>query len=132
MFTNLSKTAKIMMAATVAVCFVLLILGVILITLLENDFKPLLYSVGIAVGCFHSVIKIILLEKTINKTLEMDKETASGIVKLHFFGRYFLTILILVVVAVFRDKSSLIGTIVGILSLQIAAYVTNIVLKKYD
>jgi len=138
---GMSKTAQIMMTAVVSVCFVLLILGLLVINFIYQFEKSLLYAAGIMIGCVHSLIKVVLLEKSISRTLDIgetggnsehDAKRASNIAYLHYVGRFVLTGAVFVLVIIFPGIFGLFGAIIGVLSLQAAAIVTNAVLQKQE
>ena len=129
-FSGLSRTARVMIAWVVAVCILLLAAGLAIIHWLYPFEKSLPFLAGLALGCVHSAVKVALLEKSLLRTMEMGKEGAVNTGRLHFFGRYALTGVVLVIAALSRGYIGLVGTITGILSLQIAAYITNNILRN--
>lgn len=136
--SKLSKTAQIMLTADVAVCFVLMILGLLVINLIYRFEGSLPYAAGIMIGCIHSLIKIVLLEKSINRTLDIsangehEAKKASGIAYLHYVGRFVLTGAVFALVIIFPSIFGLFGAIIGVLSLQAAAIAANIILQKKE
>ena len=131
---GLSKTARIMIAATVVICLALLAAGLAVINLVGavSEFeKPLPFAAGLALGCAVSVIKIILLEKSIKLTLDIgEKSKAAPIGSLLYLARFALTGAVLVLAFIFHGIFGRIGAVAGILSMQLAAYTANIFLKK--
>ena len=132
MFDNLSKTAKVMMVSVVAICCVLLVLGLLVIFFVHPFEAPLLFTTGIFLGCVHSAVKVALLEKSITALVDMEKDAAKATAKLHFFGRFLITLALFAVVIIFSDVFGLIGAAIGALSLQFSAYTTNIVLNRQE
>ena len=149
LFSNLSKTAKIMILSSVAVYFVLLILGLIILNAAAyfNIFgdsieieKNLPYALGLALGVVHSVVKIIMIEKAMIKIAdkietadENGKKHAKNMGQLYYFGRFFITIAVLVVGALPAVPFiGFLGTIVGIFSLRFAAYLTSAIEAKIE
>lgn len=130
LFDNLSKTSKLMLAAIAAVCLALLLLGLLVTTWIFPFEKPSAFAAGIIVGCLHSMLKVILLEKSINQTLDMEKERAASFSHLHTMGRYVLTIAVFAAVILYPNVFGLFGAIIGVVSLQLAAHITNRMLKK--
>ena len=140
---NLSKTAKIMILSSVAVYFVLLVLGLIILNLAAyfNIFgdrieveKNLPYALGLALGSIHSIVKIIMIEKAITKIADTDdKKHAKNMGQLYYFGRFVITIIVLVVGALPGIPFiGLFGTIVGVFSLRFSAYITTFIEIKTE
>lgn len=131
---NLSDTAKIMIASAAVICLIFLGAGLIVINAFEavaGIEQSLPYAAGLALGGVCSVIKIILLEKSINMTLDAEKKSkAAPFGSLLFMARFLLTVGILVIAFVFPHIFGRIGVVLGILSMQFSAYSTNFFLKK--
>jgi len=132
LFSNLSKTAQIMMKSAAAICLAFFVLGLLVIILIYPFEGILPYATGIALGCVHSIIKIILLEKSLSKTMDLDKKIASNIAFFHYIGRIVLTVAVFALVILFPGVFGLFGAIIGVVSLQFSAYVTNIILKRQE
>ena len=135
--SNLSETARIMMAAVLVICFALLVLGLVVINILYQFFdiqleKNLPFITGMVFGCLHSVIKVVLMEKSLDKIATAEKESAKAVGILLYMGRMVLTIAVLALAVLFRDIFGWVGTIAGVLSLQLSAYAANIVLIRRE
>lgn len=140
---GLSKTAKIMILSVAGVCVVFLIAGLIVINLVDfvaKFEKALPFVIGIELGCIVSVLKIVMLEKSINFTLDMgEKSAAAGKTKVKAAGpfgmlfymlRFMLTVAVLAFAFIRPDICGRFGVILGILSMQFSGYAANIILKK--
>jgi len=121
-----------MLKADAAVCFALLLIGLSVIFFVYEFEGPGQFALGLLVGCIHSLAKIVLLEKSIMGTLGREKENARNHAVLHFFGRYFLTVAVFVVVVLFNGVFGLFGALAGVLSLQVAAHIANRALRDRD
>jgi hypothetical protein len=119
-----------MALSAVVICFVLLIIGLVIINFVYPFEGSLSFAAGIGIGCIHSVAKIILLEKSISKTLNLEKQNATNMERLHYMGRYFLTAAVFAVVILLRQYFGIIGAVVGVLSLQLSAYAASFILNK--
>ncbi|MCL1805887.1 MAG: hypothetical protein FWG28_07825 [Clostridiales bacterium] len=126
---GLSRTTRVMLMWVVAVCVALLAAGLLLIRFAYpfEGYRP--FIAGLAIGCAHSLAKAVLLEKSLSHIIDMQKEGAESIGRLHFIGRYLITAAVFVVVILSRGFFGFFGTIAGVLSLQIAAYITGHLLK---
>lgn len=138
LFSNLSKAAKIMFASATVICIVLLVLGLIAINLIDwfYDFrieKNLPYVTGIMLGYVHSVIKLIMLEKSLNGIINTpEKEKAENIGRLLYMARFLFTGVVLAFAFIFPNICGPMGTVLGVLSLQISAYTANFFLIKSE
>jgi len=144
LFSNLSKTAKIMILSAIAVYFVLLIVGLVILNLLDyfNIFgdtfeveKSLPYTLGLtAGGLMHSIIKIIMIEKALNQAADTeDKKHAKNMGQLYFFGRFIITIIVLVIGAIPAVPFiGFFGTVVGVFSLRLSVYITTAIEIKTE
>ena len=83
------------------------------------DFLPFL--LGILLGSATSIIKVFLLERTVDNALSMKKERAGSYVSFHHILRLLLTGLVLFMGAVV-PQISLWGVAAGILAFQLAVY----------
>ena len=133
---NLSKTAKIMILSSVAVYFALLAAGLIILNLAAyfNIFgdafeieKNLPYILGLTLGLIHSVVKIVMIEKAVIKIADTEeKKQAKNMGQLYYFGRFIITIAVLVLGALPAVPFiGFFGTVVGVFSLRIAVYITT-------
>ena len=96
-------------SALILICFV-------------KTFLP--YILGLLIGTMLAIAKLILMEKAINKSLNMPPKTAEKYIYAQYMLRYLFTGLILFFVI--RNSSiSTIGFLVGLCSLQISAYMTG-------
>ena len=109
----------------------LLMLG-LLVTLIIYPFEaPLPYALGLTLGCLLSLGKVILLEKALDRSLDAGEEkSAKNYAHFQSILRYLLTIAVLLVVVLFPRVFGLFGVILGVLSLQISAYITGAIVKK--
>ena len=129
-FSALSRISKVMTMWVIAVCLALLSAGLLAIHVIYPFEESLPFIAGVILGCLHSVIKVALLEKSLNRVINMEKDGAESVGRLHFIGRYFLTAAVFIIVILSRGYIGLFGTILGVLSLQIAAYITGHIMKN--
>ncbi len=83
---------------------------------------------GLFVGVVFSILKLILIEKTIEKSLKMDKNKATLYTSFNFILRYVLTAFVLIIVLLNKEEISFIATVLGVIVLQPATYIVG--LKK--
>ena len=129
-FLGLSKTA-IVMCACLAFLFVLTwMIGLILIFFVYPFEGVLPFTVGLLTGVLLSMAKVVLLEKALMKALDMGDASAKNYANLQAMLRYVGTAAVLVCAIFFTEIFGLIGIICGVLSLQVSAYLTTLVLKR--
>ena len=131
-YKRLSRTTRVMFAVEGLVFLFLLAVGLTLIGCVDaiRRFEgPLAFSVGLLSGCALSAVKIVLLEKTLTRAVDMG-EQAKNYATLHATLRYFGTIIVLAPAVIFRGAFGVIGVVAGLLSLQLAAFATSLAIKK--
>lgn len=117
---NVSKIAKKMIQTILIIAAVAVIVSIIYYQSLE--FLPFLYGVG--VGALSSVIKVILLDRAVDKAVTMEKKEAQRYVTKQHFLRMIISAVALLLGA-FIDGISLWGVVLGVLSYQLGAYGTR-------
>lgn len=129
---KISETAAIMCIAIGALFILLMAVGLTVAILIYPFENPGHYALGLMTGCLLSEVKVVLLEKSIDRSADMNGGVAQGYASLMAILRYVLTVAVLLLVFFFREVFGLIGTITGILSLQAAAYITGHIVKKMN
>ncbi|GMQ57688.1 hypothetical protein AN1V17_20830 [Vallitalea sediminicola] len=81
----------------------------------------LAYGKGLALGGIFSILKLKLMEVTFKKALSKPPNDARRYANFHYFLRYLLTILVLVVGAL-EPTINLVGVIISLVSVKLAAY----------
>ncbi|MGI6562579.1 MAG: ATP synthase subunit I [Clostridia bacterium] len=114
---KLSDLAKRMIWTILIIGFVFIIGSVIYYRSL--DFLPFFF--GVSLGSVVSIVKVFLLDNTVNKALSMDKTGAGKYVSLQYFIRFFLTGVVLYIGAVVPDIN-LWGVAAGVIAFQLATY----------
>ncbi|MCL2202133.1 MAG: hypothetical protein FWB75_09225 [Oscillospiraceae bacterium] len=96
-----------------------------------RSIEALYFAFGVVLTSGLNAIKVFLLERTVNRTLDMDDPNTGGnYVKLQYLLRYFLTAVVLALVAlvqIFADPPfiNVIGAILGIFTLQISVIIVR-------
>ena len=83
------------------------------------DFLP--FALGAMLGVAVNVLKVIMLDRTVGKAVQMQKETVSGFIRFQHFMRFLLTGAVFAVAAL-APFISIWGAAAGILTLQLALY----------
>lgn len=89
----------------------------------------LAFFLGFLLGTGFSILKLILLEKTIDKAMEMPQEKAVSYTRLHYTLRYILTGAVLLIASL-REDISLIAVIIGLIILRPAIYLVALKEKR--
>ena len=84
------------------------------------------WALGIIVGTLVSVLKVFLLERTLNKAVDMSPEDAKNYTRSRYTFRMVLRILVLVA-SIKIHFIDVIGVIVGLLLVQPAVYIVNFI-----
>lgn len=119
---KISDTSKQIIVTTIALFFI--VFGIA--TFVVSNVKSFL--IGLTFGTVFSILKLILLEKTLSKAMDMTGSKAINYTRIHYTLRYFLTFIVLLI-AVFRDFH-IIGVIIGVLLTIPAIYIVNFKNKK--
>ena len=90
----------------------------------------IMFLIGLLFGSIFSILKIILLEKTLNKAIDMEKSKAINYTRFNYVLRYFLTFLVLIIAVYRRDIMDLFGVIIGLILTRPAIYFVNLINKK--
>ena len=128
-FSRLSPTAKVMCIVEGILFIILLIAGYNIYFFIYPFERPLPYTVGLMTGCSLSAAKIILLERTISRAVDLGKQ-AKNYASLNAIVRYFGTIAAVAPAFIFRDTFGVYGVVAGLLTLQLAAFITSFIIKK--
>ena len=91
--------------------------------------KPLYYAFGIILGTALSAARFLLLEKALNKSVDMAPADAQNYIRL----QYFLRMAVITVVAIIAAKVKyidLLGFIIGLLPVAPAVHIQNLLSRK--
>jgi len=93
--------------------------------------NPMGYAKGLALAAAFSAVKMIMLERSVNKSLGMPSINARNYMQLVYLLRYLATGTVLVMAALI-DSLDLLGAVVGVLSLQLAVHLVHFVMKRKE
>lgn len=122
---KLSDVSKKIIITLLAISLVAFGIGAFIV----NDI--IAYAKGLAFGTLFTILKLILLERTLNKSINMPAANASNYARLHYMMRYFLTGVVLVVSAL-EPSINMFGVIIGLIILRPAVYIVNIKTEKVE
>jgi len=124
---KLSKTANRMVLMIGVAALALIIIG----AAIYRSIDALYFAIGVILSSSLNVGKVFLLERTVQKTLEMDNPTTGkNYVRFQFFLRYVCTGLILAgagLISTYVDPPfiNIWGAIAGIFTLQISVIIVR-------
>ncbi len=119
-----SNTSKKLIAIISAIFFIALGVGYML------NYEPLaVYLSGLALGTVTAVVKVLVAELGVSKALLMEPGRSQLYIQGNFIIRYGLTAAALVVAAI-TPGVSLVGAVIGVLSMQIAGYIVGFADKQ--
>ncbi len=104
----------------------LVALGVGLVFKLAPAF---IYFKGLLLGSLFAALKVLMLERTLSKAVNMEPKSATNYSRMHYTLRYFLTGLMLAVAAL-EPSISFLGAVIGLFTFTAAAYSVNFFLKR--
>ena len=113
-------------------CFLfiaLLIAGLLVYYCIYAFERPLPYAVGLVTGCAVSGMKILLIDNANSRAVDMGKH-AKNYATLQAMLRYFGTAAAVAPAFIFRGAFGVFGVIAGLLSLQLAAFITSIIIRR--
>ena len=89
------------------------------------------YTVGLLFGLIFSILKLMLMQNSIKKSLTMPEGKAQKYANVQYMIRYVLTGVVLVVAAL-EPSINLLGVFLGLLSMKVAAYMQLFVIKRNE
>lgn len=119
---NFSKTCKRLVLMDLALSLVVYGLIISFKSFFQINF--VYFTIGMLFGMIFTILKVLLLDRTLNKAIDMPEENAVNYTRLHYTLRYFLTGVVIVVAAL-NPKVSLLGVVLALLVLRPAAYLTS-------
>ena len=97
--------------------------------LIVNDKKA--FTMGIAFGLIFSILKLMLMQNSIKKSVLMPEAKAQRYANVQYMIRYILTGVVLLVAAL-EPTIDIIGVFLGLLSMKVGAYIQILMIKKAE
>lgn len=117
---KMSDTCKRLSAVIAVLGLVALIVGLFFAG------NKIYWIVGIVLGTAVSLVKVYMLEKTLNRAVDMDPKNANNYTRANYTMRLVVSVVI-VVLACVVEQVNVIGVLIGLLLVQPAAYITNFI-----
>lgn len=119
---------KLTLQKFMPICMILFSLIVYIIGILFVSNK-ISWTLGIAFGLIFSLLKFKLMENTFSKALQLPQAKAKSYVSFHYMIRFLLSGVVLFIAAL-EPSISMLGVVVGMLSMKVAAYMQLGFVKK--
>ena len=120
---NISDTAKKLILGTVCVAVALSIIGSFFVTAKLEFFFGAFTLIAV------NVVKIVLMERAITRSADMDVKGATLYTRAQYTMRYFMTLIVMVLIAT-MSVSALYGAIVAMLGMPVASYAMRFIMRK--
>ena len=104
---------------SVIIILVALVLGLFIFS------NKLAFTIGLLIGGFVSIVKIVLMENTFRRAVVKEAHVAANFVRAHYFLRYTITFVVLFI-GVITPAIDVVGLIIGLFVLKPAAYIQGI------
>ncbi len=129
-----NKTTRNIIVSLVGMFLIFLIFGYFFrdSTFLNSSFGAVTFKVylfGLLFGIVFSMIKVLLIRYSLQRTLVKSQNKAQLMTMGHFMFRYFLTGLVLYI-SIINDNMDFFATCLGVIALQPASYFSGYLLKK--
>ena len=118
-------TKNLMMIYMILFSLIMEIVGILVID------DKIGYTVGLLFGLIFSILKLMLMQNSIKKSLTMPEGKAQKYANVQYMIRYVLTGVVLVVAAL-EPSINLLGVFLGLLSMKVAAYMQLFVAKRNE
>ena len=118
-------TKNLMMIYMILFSLIMEIVGILVID------DKIGYTVGLLFGLIFSILKLMLMQNSIKKSLTMPEGKAQKYANVQYMIRYVLTGVVLVVAAL-ESSINLLGVFLGLLSMKVAAYMQLFVAKRNE
>jgi len=87
------------------------------------------FALGALLGTSLNVLKVIMLDHTVKKIINIEAKNAGNYVRFQHFLRFLLTGLVFLLAVLFPSFLNIWGVAAGVLTFQIATYFTKSALK---
>lgn len=127
---RLTVTAQYMLYAIGGLFLAFLLLGILFIQFIYPLESVSQYALGLLTGCLVSAVRIVLMDKSINRVVDMEEKKAKNYNQMQFLIRYYIVIGYAVLLVVLQQYLGVFGGVLGLLCMQLSAYAANFVLNK--
>lgn len=89
------------------------------------------WLLGIVLGTLVSVVKVYMLERALDKAVDMEPKDATNYTRANYTMRLVISVGI-VVLACVTKQFNVVGVLIGLLLVQPAAYITNFIITNKE
>lgn len=89
----------------------------------------IIYATGVLFGIVFSIIKVFMIRLSLTSALKKSQNKATLVSFGHFLTRYILTGIVLFI-GIKNENIDFLGTMLGVLALQPASYMTGVLIKR--
>ena len=118
---GLSRTLWYIVISAVVISVVIYIISLFITS------APLKFALGLFYGTAVSILRVVMLARSVNISVDMDAEASKKYMLSQYHLRMLITIAALVFAAAIRERISIIGLVIGLLVMQPAVYVANVI-----
>ena len=126
---KISDTSKYLIRNIIILFFVEVIIGFIALFIINKAYI-VGYALGLVLGTLSSVIRIIMLDFSAKKVIDMDKKAATVFFKYAYFLRVIVLIIFMFVIFYNHPTINLYAGILGILNMPLVVYMYKLFFKK--
>ncbi|MCL2171565.1 MAG: hypothetical protein FWB71_05370 [Defluviitaleaceae bacterium] len=124
---KLSETGLALFKGVLVICALALIGGGILSP------YPLMFCLGVLIGAFSNLMRLLLLERAVNLVMESNATgDAKSLMRRGYMSRSLVSIVALVAAFQLLGPQGLWGAAIGVISLHFAAFLVGFFLKEKD
>jgi len=131
MLSNLSKTAKVIIRNIAILGAAEIVAGLILIMVFFGAWLIPGHVLGIIFGSLVSYARVVHLEKSINRSVELaDKVASVRYFRVRYFLRILMTIAAVIAALLMHPHVNFISVAVGLFNMTLAAYIYKLFNKE--
>ncbi|NLL70363.1 MAG: ATP synthase subunit I [Epulopiscium sp.] len=93
-----------------------------------QDHKP--FWLGLIVGTGFSIIKLYMMERSIQRSIQMDAKRASAYTTFQYIFRYTLTAIVLSIIAITQPTVAIFSAALGMITMKMAVYLYSFQEKR--
>ncbi|GEM_PF-5041466 len=119
-----SDTLRFIFASMAGTTLIILIIGIFV------SKQPLNFILGLLFGAAVSVIRILMLAKSVKVSVEMEPAESKTYMMGQYNLRMLLTVAAVVAGAMLKERFSIFGIILGLIAMQPSVYIANFIYER--
>jgi len=129
MLLKIDGTSKVLIKNTIILFFAGIVLGTIVLFIVNMSYI-LGYILGLTVGSLASVLRILILDFSARKVIDMDKKVAVSFFRKAYMFRLLVGFGFLALIFYLHPTVNLYAGILGLLNMSLAVYMYKILNRK--